>query len=87
MNLKYEVILRKPAAKFIAKQDQVIQKRIIQALEGLEYAPPKGDVKPLKGVQGQYRLRIGSFRALYEVNENECKVYVFLIGNRGDIYS
>jgi mRNA interferase RelE/StbE len=86
VNSSYKVELRRPAAKFLAKQDRATQRRIIQALEGLQKVPPEGDIKPMKGHPGLYRLRIGTYRAVYEVDHSKQIVYVRVIGNRGDVY-
>lgn len=86
MNLRYRVELRQAAAKFLTKLDRPTQKRIIQALERLQSVPPEGDIKPMKGNPGLYRLRIGTYRVIYEVNRSERIISVRAIGNRGDIY-
>lgn len=86
MSSSYKVELRRPAAKFLAKQDRPTQKQILQALEGLEKIPPEGDIKPMKGHPGLYRLRVGTYRAVYVIDHSEQIVYVRVIGNRGDIY-
>jgi len=47
------------------------------------------NVKPLSGnLAGQYRLRIGSYRAVFELREEgEVEVlFVDFIGSRGDAY-
>ncbi|WP_446449904.1 type II toxin-antitoxin system RelE family toxin [Tuanshanicoccus lijuaniae] len=33
-----------------------------------------------------FRLRIGSYRAIFRIIDNELIVYIFDIGSRGDIY-
>ena len=44
------------------------------------------DIVKLIGFQNIYRLRINDYRIIYEVFENEIMIYIFNIGNRGDIY-
>lgn len=86
MSLNYDLVLRQQATKFIKKQDKKTQLRILKALEGLQKVPPEGDVKKLRGEQQIFRLRIGTYRALFSVNHNQRRVIVDIIGNRGDIY-
>jgi mRNA-degrading endonuclease RelE of RelBE toxin-antitoxin system len=43
-----------------------------------------GDVKKLKGMKHRYRLRVGSYRALFELEGNRITVYD--VGHRKDIY-
>jgi mRNA interferase RelE/StbE len=72
--------------KFIARQDKAIQERIAQGLKGLLAIPPRGDIKPIKGNQGLYRLRIGTYLVLFEIQHNEKIVYIQAIDFRGGIY-
>ena len=44
----------------------------------------EGDVKKLKGSRSEYRLRIGDFRVLFELEGRTATVYS--VGNRKDIY-
>jgi mRNA interferase RelE/StbE len=72
--------------KFLAKQEKAIQERIRRALTGLAIRPPVGDIKPMKGQGKLMRLRVGTFRVIFEVNHNEQIVYILTIDNRGDVY-
>ena len=73
-----QIELRKRAQKFIDQQPMNQKIRILKALSKL----PDGDVKPLQGEDG-FRLRIGDFRAVYDIEGNNIIVYD--VGNRGDI--
>ena len=81
--MKYKVVVEKRAAKFIRKQQPAQQKRILEALAQL---PTMGDIKPMVGAPGFYRLRVGDYRILYTVEEERITVRVTDAGNRGDIY-
>ena len=54
--MKYNVVVEKRAAKFIRKQQPAQQKRILEALAQLPFI---GDIKPMAGMSGFYRLRVG----------------------------
>jgi mRNA interferase RelE/StbE len=56
--------------------------RIIKALRKLE-AGSAGDIKSLVGKDG-YRLRIGDYRILFEIIEDDIVVYA--IAPRGQVY-
>ena len=43
------------------------------------------DIKQLEGRAG-YRLRIGTWRALYRLEEDQLIIEVVKIGPRGDVY-
>lgn len=42
--------------------------------------------KALKGFAGLYRLRVGDYRIIYCVNENELVILVIKVGHRREIY-
>lgn len=86
VNSEYKLIYHKSALKFIAKQEKAIQKRIADGLKGLLKIPPEGDIKIMKGHEELYRLRVGTFRILFDIDHDEKIVYIQSVGNRGDIY-
>jgi mRNA interferase RelE/StbE len=43
-----------------------------------------GDVQKLKGSKNEYRLRVGDYRAIFELEGRIATVYA--VGNRKDIY-
>jgi mRNA interferase RelE/StbE len=81
--MTYRIQIDKPALKFIAKQPSKAQERILQAIRKL---PQEGDIKPLAGRPGYNRLRVGTYRIIYTVQDAIITVRVTEAGNRGDIY-
>jgi mRNA-degrading endonuclease RelE of RelBE toxin-antitoxin system len=62
-----------------------MRRRIIATLERLKGKPHSG--KRLRGeLEGLFSLRVGSMRAVYEVDAERREVVVLAIGSRGDIY-
>jgi mRNA interferase RelE/StbE len=43
-------------------------------------------MKKLKGEENAYRLRVGDYRALYEVHDTRLLVLVVKIGHRREVY-
>ncbi|MGG6313644.1 type II toxin-antitoxin system RelE family toxin [Paenibacillus macerans] len=86
MSLVYKLIYHKEALKFIAKQEKIMQERIAEGLKGLLVIPPVGDIRRMKGDSGLYRLRIGTYRVIFEIDHDEKMVVVRAVGSRGDIY-
>ena len=81
--MRYQIIIEKRAEKFIRKQTKDNQIRILTAIYKL---PTEGDIKPLEGNTGNYRLRVGNFRIIYTVEHEIVTVRVLDAGNRGDVY-
>lgn len=86
MNSTYQLTLSRDAVKFIGKQERAAQVRIQKAMLGLTVRPPTGDIRPLKGFDKRFRLRIGSYRILFEIDHQEQIVYILSIAHRGDVY-
>lgn len=80
----YQIIIKKKAKKFIDKLPLNERKRIISAIEQL---PNGEDIKKLKGHDNLLRLRIGSYRIIYSIDNGKYIIYVIDVGNRGEIYN
>ena len=81
--MKYRIVIEKPAAKFILKQTKEQQTRILKAIYSL---PDIGDVKKMQGTENLFRLRVGTYRILYTIEDQVLIIRVLEAGNRGDIY-
>ncbi|MES9521820.1 type II toxin-antitoxin system RelE family toxin [Streptomyces capoamus] len=62
--------------------------RILTALTTLGDDPYRedADVKKLTGPSGLYRLRVGSYRVAYQINDGELVILVVKVGDRRDVY-
>lgn len=67
--------------KVINGMDKATKQRIKAAVEKI----PAGDIKPLKGSNGSYRLRVGGWRILFSYPEHDI-ILIEKIGPRGDVY-
>lgn len=79
----------KDALKFLSKLDKKSVGRIREAVTGLTFNPPVGDIKTMQGYSdGRKRLRVGSWRIIYRLENDGTVEIIFVIdiGNRGDIY-
>lgn len=83
--MKYTIIIKKLAEKFIVKLPKPEKERVLKAINQL---PEGNDIKELKGKKnkGLYRLRVGGYRIIYSVDNGELIVYVVDAGNRGEVY-
>ena len=64
--MKWNIQIDKIALNFIAKQPAPQRVRIMDAIAKL---PEEGDIKPMAGQIGFYRLRVGTYRIIYMVKE------------------
>ena len=70
----------KQAEKFLLSLPKRTAFNLLGKIEQL----PEGDIKPLKGRKGEYRLRFGKYRILFYIEKEEIRI--FKIDTRGDVY-
>jgi mRNA interferase RelE/StbE len=77
----------KQALKTKTKMPKGIAERIETELETIAVNPTtyQGDWKSLQGTSF-WRLRVGGWRAICEIINNQLIIYVLKIGSRGDVY-
>lgn len=83
---RYSITYKPSAAKALRKFDRQYQRTIITAIDALAHQPRPDGVKKLQGGEGEYRLRVGSYRVIYDINDSELIILVLHLGHRKDIY-
>jgi mRNA interferase RelE/StbE len=85
---KYKVIFSGEAERSLKNLEKSTIRRIFTALHQLSERPFENpNTKKMKGKEGNYyRLRVGNYRIIYEIKDNELIIYVVRLGPRGDIY-
>jgi mRNA interferase RelE/StbE len=83
----YIIKYSKQAIKSIVRMPKGIAGRMETELEAIADNPAayQGDWKPLQGTPF-WRLRVGGWRAICEIINNQLIIYVLKIGSRGDVY-
>lgn len=83
---KYEVFIKPSAVKELEgvgiKKDR---QRIVAHIRELTENPRPPGFQKLSGT-GKYRIRRGSYRILYSINDDELSVRVIKIGHRKEVY-
>lgn len=83
----YKVVIDKKAEKYIKKLDSSSRKRISNSLLELSENPfTNHNVKKLKGFEDIYRKRVGDFRIIFKVEDDNLAILILKIGSRGDVY-
>ena len=82
----YSITYKPSAAKAFRKVHPNERQRIKEAIEGLAANPrPHGYIQ-LSGGQGECRIRVGEYRVVYEIEDDELVILVLRIGHRSDVY-
>jgi mRNA interferase RelE/StbE len=84
--MAYAVLLRPAAERDLAKLPSDIRSRVTQSLFSLEHnARPPGITK-LTGSANLWRVRVGDYRILFEIDDPAQTVLVLRIVHRRDAY-
>jgi mRNA interferase RelE/StbE len=77
----------KPAAlRQMAKLPRDLQKRIALRVESLRELPFPPGCKKFHGEPYTWRIRVGDYRVIYQVQAGALLVLVVMIGHRREIY-
>ena len=81
---RYTVSLAHAAARDVRKLPRTVQQTLAPKLEALADEPrPRGAIK-LSGETDTYRLRVGNYRVLDDINDAEIVVLVLRIRKRDE---
>ncbi len=83
--MTYEVRFVRSAQKELKKLDSKEQVRLLKSIQKLSLHPKKGDVRPMVGSTA-WRLRVGSYRVIYDINDQVLLVLILKVGHRKDVY-
>ena len=81
--MEYAIRFGNRALKDLRKLDKQISKRIVDKIEALA-DDLNGDVKKLTDHSPQYRLRIGDFRVLFDIDQGT--ILIQRVMNRREAY-
>lgn len=82
----YKVEWKKSAKKELKKLDKQVIPRILQAVENLAENPYSSDSKKLVGSDSIYRIRIGDYRIIYNIESSVLTIEVIKVAHRREIY-
>jgi mRNA interferase RelE/StbE len=84
--MRYEIIVAPSAAREMRKLDPQARRRVQAAIELLAETPRPPAATQLGGGAGEWRVRTGDYRIIYEINDESIIVLVLRIGHRRDVY-
>ena len=80
----YKIIFDEEAIKFLDKLQKTISKRIFKKIQETKEDPHRYFEKLTN--RKEYKLRVGDYRVIADINDSEITIYVILIGHRKNIY-
>ena len=84
--MEHQIIIKPSAEKQLDKLPKSVRVRVLDKLEELRQDPrPHGAIK-LIGADDLWRIRIGDYRVVYEIQDERLIVLVLRVAHRKDIY-
>ncbi len=83
--MSYALTIERAAQKNLEKISPPHQERVIEAIEALAADPRPPGVKKLRGREA-WRLRVGAYRVIYEIHDDDLVVLGVRIRHRREAY-
>lgn len=84
--MSYSISYIPSAAEAVRKLDRPTARRLLNAIGKLAEEPRPAGCIQLKGGDGEFRIRVGDFRIIYDVYDDELIVLVLRVGHRREVY-
>lgn len=83
--MSYGLEILRVAQKQLAQVTPVDRDRIVTAIKDLADDPRPAGCKKLSGRPG-WRIRVGNYRIIYEIHDDQLLILVVTVGHRREIY-
>lgn len=84
--MTYQIITPKSVQKQIDALPEEIRDRIDEAVKALAENPRPDGVAKMKSSDSEYRIRIGNYRVIYEINDGELTILLVQCRHRREVY-
>ena len=84
--MTYAVEIAPAALRQLRKLDPTARRRVQGVIELLAGDPRPPKARKLVGGAGEWRVRTGDFRIVYEILDGRLLVLVVAVGHRRDVY-
>lgn len=83
-----QILFTAQAEKQLAKLDKNVRLRIITSLDRLREAYPVGDMRKMQGYDDLWRLRVGDYRVVMQIDlvTVSITITVIRVGHRKEVY-
>jgi mRNA interferase RelE/StbE len=82
----YNLILRSSVEKDFRHLPRPLIQKILQRIEGLKTEPFPYQTIKLSGAERLYRIRVGDYRIVYEVDTATRRVTIHYVRHRREVY-
>jgi mRNA interferase RelE/StbE len=83
---QFRLEVKKRATKELEKLRPDIGKKLLASIGSLASNPKPRQSHKLSGSTDSYRLRVGNYRVLYQIDNNAKTITVYQVGHRREVY-
>ncbi len=84
--MAYKIVFNKSASKELRKLDGGSYAKVRVAIDKLALNPRPRQSKKLIGGTGLWRLKVETFRVIYDIQDNKLIVLIVRVGHRKEVY-
>ena len=82
----YDIQWKRSAAQDLSNIDRKQIPRLIKSIESLAINPFPTRYRKLQRTNKLFRIRVGDYRVIYQVDTNENALTIFYVRHRKDVY-
>ncbi len=82
----YEILIEKAAERDLKKLSATDFERIIPHLKGLAEEARQAGARKISGSEHDWRIRVGTYRVIYEIDEKGKTVKILRVRHRREVY-
>ena len=82
----YEVYLEQRAQRDLKKLSTEDFHRVIRTIKALAKDPRRAGCRKISGSKNDWRIRVGDYRVIYEIDKRAKAIRVMLVRHRRDVY-
>jgi mRNA interferase RelE/StbE len=83
---EYRIVFTRSARKELEALPRTVASRVLSRVEALASAPRPAGSRKLVGTENLWRIRVGSYRVLYAIDDRQLLVDIIAIRHRSDAY-
>jgi mRNA interferase RelE/StbE len=83
---EYSITFARPARKELERLHEPLCSRILERIEALAWVPRPAGCRKLEGRENLWRIRVGDYRVVYSIEDQNRLIDIIAIGHRGDVY-
>ncbi|MFH0847028.1 MAG: type II toxin-antitoxin system RelE/ParE family toxin [Chloroflexota bacterium] len=82
----YEIVFARSARKELQALSHAVAKRILKKVELLASSPRPSGCKKLRGHSNLWRIRVGEYRIIYDIDDDSRVVDISVVRHRSETY-